>query len=36
MILSEFKPESVTVEVKKFSIPQSRSVSVTVARGCKC
>jgi len=36
MILSEFKPESVTVEVKKFSIPQARSVSVTVTRGCKC
>ncbi len=29
MILSEFKPESVIVEVKKFIIPQARYVSVT-------
>jgi hypothetical protein len=28
MILSEFKPQSVTVEVKKFVIPQARHVSV--------
>jgi FolB domain-containing protein len=31
MILSEFKPKSVTVEVKKFPIPQARHVSVVVA-----
>jgi len=28
MILSEFKPQSVSVEVKKFPIPQARHVSV--------
>ena len=28
MILAEFKPQSVTVEVKKFPIPQARHVSV--------
>ena len=32
MILSGFKPKSVTVEVKKFPIPQARHVSVTVIR----
>jgi len=32
MILFEFKPESVTVEVKKFSIPQARHVSVSLTR----
>jgi dihydroneopterin aldolase len=32
MILSEFKPESVTVEVKKIPIQQARHVSVFVAR----
>jgi len=32
MILSKFKPKSVTVEVKKFPIPQARHVSVVVAR----
>ena len=32
MILSEFKPVSVTVEVKKFSIPQAKYVSVAVTR----
>jgi len=31
-VLSEFKPESVTVEVKKFPIPQARHVSVSLAR----
>jgi dihydroneopterin aldolase len=31
-ILSEFKPQSVTVEVKKFVIPQARHVSVIVTR----
>jgi len=33
LILSEFRPEHVTVEVKKFSIPQARLVYVTVTRG---
>jgi FolB domain-containing protein len=32
MILSEFKPQSVTVEVKKFPIPQARHVSVTLTK----
>jgi len=32
MILFEFKPESVTVEVKKFPIPQARHVSVSLTR----
>ena len=32
MILSEFKPISVTVEVKKYPVPQARHVSVTVAK----
>jgi dihydroneopterin aldolase len=32
LILAEFKPQSVTVEVKKFPIPQARCVSVTVTR----
>jgi 7,8-dihydroneopterin aldolase/epimerase/oxygenase len=32
MILFEFKPESVTVEVKKFSIPQARHVSVSLTK----
>jgi dihydroneopterin aldolase len=31
-ILAEFKPQSVTVEVKKFPIPQARHVSVVVTR----
>jgi len=31
-ILAEFKPQSVTVEVKKFPIPQVRHVSVKVNR----
>jgi dihydroneopterin aldolase len=29
LVLSEFKPQAVTVEVKKFAIPQARYVSVT-------
>jgi dihydroneopterin aldolase len=29
MILSEFQPTAVSVEVKKFAIPQARHVSVT-------
>jgi dihydroneopterin aldolase len=32
MILSEFKPQSVSVEVKKFPIPQARHVSVILTR----
>ncbi len=32
MVLSEFKPESVTVEVKKFPIPQARCVSVSLVK----
>lgn len=31
-ILSEFKPQSVTVEVKKFVIPQARHVAVSLTR----
>jgi 7,8-dihydroneopterin aldolase/epimerase/oxygenase len=32
MILSEFKPESVTVEIKKFPIPLARHVSVILTK----
>jgi FolB domain-containing protein len=32
LILAEFKPQSVTVEVKKFPIPEARCVSVVVTR----
>lgn len=32
MILAEFKPQSVFVEVKKFPIQQARHVSVTLTR----
>ncbi len=31
-ILSEFRPESVTVEVKKFSIPEAAYVSVVLTK----
>ena len=31
-ILSEFHPENVTVEVKKFSIPEARYVSVSLTK----
>lgn len=31
-IMLKFRPEAITVEVKKFPIPQSRYVSVIVAR----
>ena len=31
MILNEFKPQRVSVEVKKFVIPQARYVTVTVS-----
>lgn len=32
MVMSGFKPQSVTVEVKKFPIPQARHVSVRFTR----
>jgi FolB domain-containing protein len=32
MVLSEFKPKSVTVEVKKFPIPQARHVSIVLTQ----
>ncbi len=32
MVLSEFKPEAISVEVKKFVIPQARYVSVAMTR----
>jgi FolB domain-containing protein len=32
MILSEFKPQSISVEVKKFPIPQARCVSVILKK----
>ena len=31
-VLAEFKPQSVSVEVKKFIIPQARHVSVSLRR----
>jgi FolB domain-containing protein len=31
-IIIKFRPEAVTVEIKKFSIPQARYVSVALAR----
>ena len=31
-LLAEFQPESVTVEVKKFSIPEARYVSVSLTK----
>jgi hypothetical protein len=32
LVLGEFKPNSVTVEVKKFPIPKARHVSVSLTR----
>ncbi len=32
MILAQFKPQAVLVEVKKFPIPQARYVSVTITK----
>jgi dihydroneopterin aldolase len=32
MILTEFKPQSVAVEIKKFPVPQARHVSVVCTR----
>lgn len=29
MVMSEYRPQGVSVEVKKFSVPQARHVSVT-------
>ena len=34
MVLADFKPQSASVEVKKFVIPQARYVSVVVTRNC--
>ena len=34
MILAEFKPRTVTVEIKKFPIPQARHVSVKLTKKC--
>ena len=31
-VLSEYRPEAVLVEVKKFTVPQARDVSVSVTR----
>jgi dihydroneopterin aldolase len=31
-VLSEYRPEAVLVEVKKFTVPQARHVSVSVTR----
>ncbi|MFM1768290.1 MAG: dihydroneopterin aldolase [Verrucomicrobiota bacterium] len=33
MVLEEFKPRQVSVEVKKFIIPQARHVAVRLTRG---
>jgi dihydroneopterin aldolase len=35
MILSEFKPQKVSVEIKKFPVPQARHVSVTLTKSRK-
>ena len=35
MILAEFKPRAVSVEVKKFIIPEARYISVSLTRKCK-
>ena len=32
MILSEFRPKTISVEVKKFPIPQAKQVSVSLTR----
>ncbi len=32
VLLARFKPETITVEVKKFPIPQARYVSVSITR----
>jgi 7,8-dihydroneopterin aldolase/epimerase/oxygenase len=33
-VLSGFKPQNVTVEVKKFPIPEARHVSVSLTKNC--
>lgn len=35
MILADFRPRSVRVEVKKFVLPEARYVSVSVVRECR-
>ena len=35
LILSEFQPHGVTIEVKKFPLPQAKWVSVTLTRTCR-
>jgi hypothetical protein len=32
MVLSDYKPQAVMVEVKKFPIPQARHVAVSLTR----
>jgi dihydroneopterin aldolase len=32
MVLEEFRPRAVTVEVKKFAVPQARHVAVKITR----
>jgi dihydroneopterin aldolase len=32
MVLDEFGPQSVSIEVKKFAVPQARHVSVRLTR----
>lgn len=32
MVLAEFKPQNVTVEIKKFPIPQARHVAISVTK----
>jgi dihydroneopterin aldolase len=32
LVLSEFKPQSVKVEVRKFAIPKARHVAVSLTR----
>ncbi len=34
LVLSEFKPLAVSVEVKKFIIPEARQVSVSLTKTC--
>ena len=35
MVLAEFKPAAVSVEVKKFIIPQARFISVALTRAAE-
>ena len=34
-VLAQFQPQAVTVEVKKFSVPQARHVSVSLTRSTR-